>query len=220
MLATFSALSLRFAGYLLVSLVVGMIAREYARAFVTAKLGDPTPRVWGRFTLNPSQWFDPFGSGILPGLILILWASASSFLPPPFAYGKPAALDPNYLRRRDRDLVVASLAGPAANLILGTLGGLVLQLGITGDALLAGRAFVFTNISLFVFHLMPIPGLDGARIIARFLPPRARTVYTNLDQYLVLFVLAIFFLLPGPLLSIVDGLTNAVCGVVAGGPCR
>jgi Zn-dependent protease len=220
MLATFSALSLRFAGYLLVSLVAGMIAREYARAFVTAKLGDPTPRLWGRLTLNPSQWFDPFGSGILPGLILILWASASSFLPPPFAYGKPAALDPNYLRRRDRDLVVASLAGPAANLILGTLGGLVLQLGITGDALLAARAFVFTNISLFVFHLMPIPGLDGARIIARFLPPRARTVYTNLDQYLVLFVLAIFFLLPGPLLSIVDGLTNAVCGVVAGGPCR
>jgi Zn-dependent protease len=220
MLATFSALSLRFAGYLLVSLVVGMIAREYARAFVTAKLGDPTPRLWGRLTLNPSQWFDPFGSGILPGLILILWASASSFLPPPFAYGKPAALDPNYLRRRDRDLVVASLAGPAANLILGTLGGLVLQLGITGDALLAARAFVFTNISLFVFPPMPIPGLDGARIIARFLPPRARTVYTNLDQYLVLFVLAIFFLLPGPLLSIVDGLTNAVCGVVAGGPCR
>ncbi|MDP9328556.1 MAG: site-2 protease family protein [Actinomycetota bacterium] len=220
MLATFSALSLRFAGYLLVSLVIGMIAREYARAFVTAKLGDPTPRLWGRLTLNPTQWFDPFGSGILPGLILILWASASGFLPPPFAYGKPAALDPNYLRRRERDVVVASLAGPVANLILGTLGGFVLQLGITGDALLAAGAFVFTNISLFVFHLMPIPGLDGARILARFLPLRARTVYTNLDQYLVLFVLVIFFLLPGPLLSIVDGLTNAVCGVVAGGPCR
>jgi Zn-dependent protease len=220
MLATFSALSLRIAAYLLVSLVVGMIAREYARAFVTAKLGDPTPRLWGRLTLNPLQWFDPFGSGILPGLILILWASASPFLPPPFAYGKPAALDPNYLRRRERDVVLASLAGPVANLILGALGGLLLQVGMAGDALLALDAFVFTNISLFVFHLMPIPGLDGARILARFLPPRARSVYTNLDQYLVLFVLAIFFLLPGPLLSIVDGLTNAVCGVVAGGPCR
>jgi Zn-dependent protease len=220
MLATFSALSLRIAGYLLVSLVVGMIAREYVRAYVTAKLGDPTPRLWGRLTLNPRQWFDPFGSGILPGLILILWASASPFLPPPFAYGKPAALDPNYLRRRERDVVLASLAGPVANLILGALGGLVLQIGMAGDALLAVNAFVFTNISLFVFHLMPIPGLDGARILARFLPPRARSVYTNLDQYLVLFVLAIFFLLPGPLLSIVDALTNAVCGVVAGGPCR
>jgi Zn-dependent protease len=196
-----------------------MTAREYARAFVTARLGDPTPRLWGRLSVNPKQWFDPFGSGILPALILILWAG-SPYRPPPIAYAKPAALDPNYLRRRERDVVVASLAGPVANLILGTLGGFVLQLGITGDAGLAAGAFVFTNISLFVFHLMPIPGLDGARILARFLPLRARTVYTNLDQYLVLFVLVIFFLLPGPLLSIVDGLTNAVCGVVAGGPCR
>lgn len=220
MLSTFSIPSLRYAGYLLVSLLIGMIAREYVRAFVTAKLGDPTPRLWGRLTLDPRQWFDPFGSGILPALILILWASASLFLPPPFAYGKPAVLDPNYLRRRERDVVVASLAGPVANLILGALGGLALQLGMGGQALTAANAFVFTNISLFVFHLMPVPGLDGARIVARFLPPRARSVYTNLDQYLVLFVLVIFFLLPGPLLSIVDDLTNAVCGVVAGGPCR
>lgn len=220
MLATFTALSVRYAGYLLVSLVVGMIAREYARAFVTARLGDPTPRLWGRLSMNPRQWFDPFGSGILPALILVLWASASPFLPPPFAYGKPAALDPNYLRRRERDVVVASLAGPVANLILGTLGGLMLHVGLAGDALLAVGAFVFTNISLFVFHLMPIPGLDGARILAHLLPPRARSVYANLDQYLVLFVLAVFFLLPGPMLLIVDGLTNAVCGVVAGGPCR
>jgi Zn-dependent protease len=219
MLATFSALSLRLAGYLAVSLAVGMIAREYARAFVTAKLGDPTPRLWGRLSLNPRQWFDPFGSGLLPALILILWAG-TAYRPPPFAYAKPAALDPNYLRRGDRDVLIASLAGPLANLVLGTLGGLVRQIGLGAEPELVVNAFVFTNISLFVFHLMPIPGLDGARIIARYLPIRARAVYTNLDQYLVLFILAIVFLLPAPVLGIVDALTNAVCGLVAGGPCR
>ena len=219
MLGVFTAFATRYAGYLLVSLLIGMIAREYARAFVTAKLGDPTPRLWGRLTLNPKQWFDPFGSGILPALILILWASNSAFLPPPIAYAKPAALDPNYLRYRDRDVVIASLAGPVANLVLGLLGALVRQIGLPLEAVVAANAFALTNISLFVFHLMPIPGLDGARILARFLPVRARTVYTNLDQYLVLFILVIVFLLRGSLLDIVDALTNAVCGLV-GGPCR
>ena len=219
MLGVFTAFATRYAGYLLVSLVVGMIAREYARAFVTARLGDPTPRLWGRLTLNPKQWFDPFGSGILPALILILWASNSAFLPPPIAYAKPAALDPNYLRHRDRDEVIASLAGPVANLVLGLLGALVRQIGLPLEAVVAANAFALTNISLFVFHLMPVPGLDGARILARFLPVRARTVYTNLDQYLVLFILVIVFLLRGSLLDIVDALTNAVCGLV-GGPCR
>jgi Zn-dependent protease len=218
MLAVFTAVSLRYAGYIAVSLLIGMIAREYARAFVTAKLGDPTPRLWGRLSLNPKQWFDPFGSGLLPALIIILWASGAGFFPP-FAYAKPAALDANYLRG-DRDVTFASLAGPVANLLLGSLAGLLLRLNLTGEALLPVSAFVMTNVSLAFFHLMPIPGLDGARIVARFLPIRARTVYTNLDQYLVLFVLLIVFVLRGPLLDIVDALTNAVCGVVAGGPCR
>jgi Zn-dependent protease len=219
MLAVFTALGLRYAGYLAVSLLIGMTAREYARAFVTARLGDPTPRLWGRLSLNPKQWFDPFGSGLLPALILILWASGAAFFPP-IAYAKPAALDPNYLRRGDRDVLIASLAGPVTNLVLGSLVGLLLRLPLGVEAALPVNAFVLTNVSLAFFHLMPIPGLDGARIIARFLPVRARSVYTNLDQYLVLFVLLIVFVLSGPLLGIVDALTNAVCGIVAGGPCR
>ena len=73
----------------------------------------------------------------------------------------------------------------------------LLRIGITGEAVLIADAFVFANVSLFVFHLMPIPGLDGARILAMFLPPGRATVYANLDQYLVLFILVIFFLLAG-----------------------
>ena len=78
---------------------------------------------------------------------------------------------------------------------------------------------LYTNVVFFVFHLMPIPGLDGAHLLARVLPPRARHTYENLGEYLPLFVLLVFFLLAGPLLGIVQGLSNLVCRVVAGVPC-
>jgi Zn-dependent protease len=218
MIAAITSENAKVAGYLLVSLFIGMTVREYARAFVTAKLGDPTPRLWGRLTIDPRQWFDAFGSVILPVLIAVLWAAGGPFLPP-FAYAKPAALDPNYLRRHERDVIVASLAGPVANLLLALVPAALLRIPVTDEAVVVARVFMYTNVSLAVFHLMPIPGLDGARILAKFLPQRARAVYVNLDQYLVLFVLVIFFLFAGPLLSIVNGLANGVCSLISGFDC-
>jgi Zn-dependent protease len=217
MIAAITSEGAKIAGYLLVSLFVGMTVREYARAFVTAKLGDPTPRLWGRLTLDPRQWFDAFGSVILPVLIAVLWAAG--VYPPPFAYAKPAALDPNYLRRHERDVILASLAGPVANLLVALIPAALLRLPITGEAALVALLFMTANVSLAVFHLMPIPGLDGARILAKFLPPRARAVYVNLDQYLVLFILVVFFLFAGPLTSIVNGLTDGVCSLISGMNC-
>jgi len=79
------------------------------------------------------------------------------------------------------------------------------------------KDFFLVNVYMFVFQLMPVPGLDGAKLLARALPPRAREVYANLDQYLVLFVLVIFFLLAGPLLSIVRALAQALTSLLAGG---
>jgi Zn-dependent protease len=69
---------------------------------------------------------------------------------------------------------------------------------------------------MFVFQLMPVPGLEGAKLLARVLPPRPREVYVNLDQYLVLFMLVIFFLLAAPLLSIVRALASSVCTLLTG----
>src|SRR6188472_1351569 len=123
--------SIRYAAYIGVSLLIGMIVREYVRAFVTSKLGDPTPRLWGRLTWNPKVWFEPFGSGLVPALVLVLWAAASGFYPPPAAYGKPAPVDPAYLKRPTRDQVLIGFAGPVSNVALAALAGVVLRLTVT-----------------------------------------------------------------------------------------
>ncbi|HEY7668803.1 MAG TPA: site-2 protease family protein [Actinomycetota bacterium] len=215
--------NLRFALYLAASLVVAMDVREFTRSAIATRAGDPTPRLWGRRSWNPRSWFDPFGSGLLPGLILVLWAAGASFLPPPVAYAKPAPVDPNYFRNRRRDTVVVSLAGPIANLALAGAAGLALRVliggGTIGEVARFLVAFELTNLCLLVFHLLPIPGLDGARIVALFLPPRAAEVYRNADQYLPLFVLAILFVLGGPLTSIVYSLTDSLCRLLSGFGC-
>lgn len=215
----FSAEALRITAYIAVALAIGMVAREYVRAVVAAKLGDPTPRLWGRLTWNPKAWFEPFGSGLLPALVLLLWAAASTFLPPPVAYGKPAPVDPNYLRRQPRDSLIVGFAGPLANVVLGGAAGLAVRVvGVTelGAFLLV---FQFTNLTLAIFHLLPIPGLDGARLVALALPPRARETYRNLDQYLALFVLLALFFIAGPIQAIVYSLVDAFCGVFSGLSC-
>ena len=220
-MGNFTSLSVRYAGYLAVSLLIGMIAREYARAYVASRLGDPTPRLWGRRSLNPKSWFDPFGSGLLPGLILVLWAAAGTFLPPPFAYAKPAPIDPNYFKRRTRDSVLSALAGPIANLVLAAIAGIALRgLGIGSlEVALVFEAFMFTNLCLAIFHLLPIPGLDGARLVALALPADARRVYRDADKYLPLFVLVLLFLMAGVMKAIVYGLVDSLCRVFSGFGC-
>lgn len=211
-----TGLSLRYTLYLAVGLAVGMIIREYARAAMATRLGDHTPRLWGRLTWNPRSWFDPFGSGLLPILVLALWGIGSGYLPPPVAYAKPAPIDPNYLRRRTQGVVLTSLAGPVANFVV-ALPAVLLSRGLSGEAGLFVIAFGFTNLCLAFFHLIPIPGLDGARLVALLLPPRAAELYRNADAYLPLFVLVVLFIFAGPVWGIIYGLVNAVFRTLGGG---
>jgi Zn-dependent protease len=207
--------NVKFALYLLVALVPSLVLHEYAHAVAADRLGDPSPRRWGRLTLNPRPLIDPFGSVILPGLILILVASGQGLLPI-FAYAKPMPLDPTYLRNPKRDSLIVVLAGLGANLALAAVAGIALRVGVSGEAGMFVYAWLVVNVFMFVFQLMPVPGLDGAKLLARVLPPKPREVYVNLDQYLVLFMLVIFFLLAAPLLSIVRALASSVCTLLTG----
>ncbi len=132
-------------------------------------------------------------------------------------------MDPSYLRRQPRDVILVSLAGPIANVVLAALAGLVLRVLPDRDLVPAGCAFLvaweLVNLSLAVFHVLPIPGLDGARLVGLALPPAARETYRNLDQYLPLFALVVLFLFAGPIQAIVYGIVNALCNLFSGAPC-
>ena len=215
-MGNFTAIGLRLALYMLASLFVGLTVREYARARAAASLGDPTPRLWGRITLRPKPWFDPFGSGFIGAMVALLW-SVQAFMMPA-AYAKPAPIDTNYLRRHPRDVVLVSLAGPVASLALAVIAGIVVRAGVGGEVGLAVLTFAFTNVSLMVFHLLPIPGLDGGRLLALLLPPHAREVFRNADRYLALIVLVVLFLFTF-LLGVARLLAGAVCDALSGVDC-
>jgi Zn-dependent protease len=208
--------NVKFALYLLIALVPALVLHEYAHALAADRLGDPSPRRWGRLTLNLKPLIDPFGTLILPGLALILVASGAAVLIPVFAYAKPMPLDPNSLRDPRRHSLIVVWAGLLANLAIAAIAGLALRVGLTGDAAQVAYAFLIVNAFMFLIQLMPVPGLDGSKLLARVLRGRAREVYVNLDEYLVLFILLIFFLLGGPFLAIVDSLFSAICDVLAG----
>jgi Zn-dependent protease len=202
---------------MLLAAVVAMSVREWARATMATRLRDPTPRLWGRVTLDPRSWFEPFGSGVLPGLVAILWAVGGVTFPVA-AYAKPAPVDPAYFRDYRRDSILVSLAGPAADLLLGIAAAVVLGSLDPGELARAVAVFAWVHCSLAVFHLIPIPGLDGARMLALALPPHPREIYRNGDKYLALWVLLAIFVL-GFLIPIQEAIAGAVCDGAAGVDC-
>jgi Zn-dependent protease len=203
---------------MLVCVVVAMSIREWARAVAATRLKDPTPRLWGRVTFDPRTWFEPFGSGVLPGLIGVLWA-VGGIEYPVAAYAKPAPVDPNYLRKHPRDPILVSVAGPVANLAVGVAAAFVLRVGpMSLEVARVVAVFAWVQCSLFVFHLIPIPGLDGARMLSLALPPHPREVYRNGDKYLALWVLLAIFVLRF-MIPIQQGIVSAVCDAAAGVAC-
>jgi Zn-dependent protease len=199
-------------------LIIAIPIHEFAHALAADRLGDPTPRRWGRLGLKPRPLIDPFGTLIMPGLVLVLVASGNFCLLPIFAYAKPMPLDPYHLKNARRGTAIVVLAGLGANLALAIVAGLALRAGVatSSDLGLFVYAVFLVNVYMLVFQLMPIPGLDGSKLLAPALPPRAREVYMNLDQYLVLFILVVFFILSGPLLTIVRALAQFVTRLIVG----
>jgi Zn-dependent protease len=203
--------------YFVVALGVGVTVHEYAHAAAALRLGDHSPKLAGRMTLNPRPHVDTFGTLVLPGILLLpILFGRAIFIP--FGYGKPQPLNVWNLRNRERDPILVALAGPAANVALAFAFGAMFRLA-QGEAAVFLVRCLQVSVVLAVLNLIPLPGLDGSRVLARFLPERAREVYTSLDQYLALFLLLVFFLLPTPILAFVQAIGNGICQVVAGGPC-
>jgi Zn-dependent protease len=210
--------ALKVALYEAVALVAFFVVHEVAQARVAAHLGDDSALRQGRGSFNPVAHADPMGTYLLPGLLLLIVAAGRPFVPP-FAYGKPMPLEPNRMRRPSRDLVLTLLAGPAATFALSVVVALWLRIVPPGEGRVVLAAFLIVGIMMTVFQLMPIPPLDGSKIVARFLPPRAGEVMDQLQVYGGLFMIIIIFVLSAPVLGIVRTLGNALCRVLVGFPC-
>lgn len=209
---------LKTALYYLVGLIVGFCSHEFAQAWAASALGDQTPRFKGRATLDPRAHADPLGTYLLPGLLLLVVASGARFVPP-FAYGKPMPIDAGRMRNPKRDYVLALLAGPAATFLLAVLAAVALRVVRQGEPGAFFAAVLIVNVMLTVFNLMPIPPLDGSKILARFLPAKAGALMEEMQVYGGLFMLVVFFILHSPVLSLVQALGNGLCRLLVGFPC-
>jgi Zn-dependent protease len=174
-----------------IPLLLGVILHEVAHGWVANKFGDPTARLMGRLTLNPLAHIDPFGSILIPALLLI---SRAPFL---FGYAKPVPVNFRNLGNPKRDMVWVALAGAVTNLLLALGFSLIHRFLINTPSLwewpffgfilrpliLMLRYGVVINVALAVFNLIPIPPLDGGRVMVGLLPVRAAYNYSKLEPY-------------------------------------
>ena len=177
-----------------VAVIVGIVIHESAHAAAAWALGDKTARSRGRVSLNPLNHIDPFGTILLP--LLMLAAGG-----PVFAFAKPVPVYLNNLKHPKRDEVLVSAAGPASNIALACLaayGNLYtsMSFAVASQIMNFGATFIVVNLSLAFFNLIPIPPLDGSSIIVPFLKGKALANYYRLQQYAMPILIIVLYLLP------------------------
>ena len=159
---------------------MAVIIHEYAHGWVAWKLGDSTAKNAGRLTLNPAAHIDLIGTIVLPLFLLI------SKSPVIFGWAKPVPIDFRSLGNPKKDMIWVGLAGPGANILFAILLALILKFSvITGSVWLIAilNMAIILNLVLAVFNIMPIPPLDGSRILMGLLPREMAMQYAKVERY-------------------------------------
>jgi len=188
----------------LAGLILGMIFHEFAHGWVAYKLGDATAKSSGRLTLNPIAHIDLYGTVILPMIIIII--SGGQYV---FGAAKPVPINYQALRNPKRDIIFVGISGPMANFIFAGLISLVIRLvPLNQLSFIILERIVFINIFLGVFNLLPIPPLDGSRILFGLLPENMARVLARIEPYgffivMILFLTGLFRYIVLPFVAII-----------------
>ncbi len=203
----------------IVPVLLAITVHEVAHGWVASKLGDRTALMLGRLTLNPFKHVDPVGTILIPGMLLLLQAG---FI---FGYAKPVPVDWRNLNHPKRDMAVVAAAGPLVNLVMAIGWALLIRagnlLGETGLALVyMGVAGIFINTVLMVLNLLPLPPLDGGRVLTGLLPGRWAWYFSRIEPYgffilIGLLVTGILGMILWPLIELVWSVLLPVSGMPA-----
>lgn len=166
------------------AILFGLTIHEFSHGYAAFILGDPTAKQSGRLTLNPLKHLDPLGTILL----FLPWTR--------FGWAKPVPINPNNFKNPLRDFAISALAGPISNFLVAIFAGIVARIltavGVNGFAWKLTSYFVIINLILCFFNLIPIPPLDGSRLIYYLLPPELAARYGRLEQSNFISLIVIF----------------------------
>ena len=189
-------------------LVFSVIVHEVAHGWVAWKLGDATARMLGRLTLDPRPHIDPMFTLLVPILCALSGA-------PIFGGAKPVPVNARNFRHPSRDMALVALAGPLSNLLLAAIAGMLLRVPLPDVVAQVPLYMLMINLVLAAFNLLPVPPLDGSRVLAHFLPAELSLRYRSLDRFGLLLIVAILFFFSAPLYHYLNWFVRTVGGILA-----